>query len=167
VQLRSGISVFGGYDPATWTRDPATFVTTIGPGPSTTAVAVQGDNVTGVTIDGFTIRSGDAVVPRESAYGIVLTNSVATISGNHIIAGNGTAGSDGPAGFAGQNGTPGNAGQPGSANGPEGAGGFQIELMCFGTPIIGGTGGQGGPPGATGQNGDPGNAPNGGSGGAG
>src|SRR5207253_3790659 len=82
VQLRSGISLFGGYEAATWTRVPATFVTTIGPGPSTAAVAVQGDNVTGVTIDGFTIRSGDAMGSRESAYGIVLTGSVATISGN-------------------------------------------------------------------------------------
>src|SRR2546422_745180 len=68
VQLRSGISVYGGYDVATWTRAPATFITTIGPppGPSSSAVAVQGDNVTGVTIDGFTIRSGDASVPRQS-----------------------------------------------------------------------------------------------------
>src|SRR2546425_898648 len=74
VQLRSGISLFGGYDAATWTRAPAIFVTTIGPGPSTSVVAVQGDNVTGVTIDGFTIRSGDAVGPRESAFGMVLTN---------------------------------------------------------------------------------------------
>ncbi len=37
VQLRSGISLYGGYDPATWTRTPAKFITTIGPppGPST------------------------------------------------------------------------------------------------------------------------------------
>src|SRR5881296_2784345 len=47
VQLRSGISLYGGYDPVTWTRAPATFVTIIGPGPSPSAVAVQGDNVTG------------------------------------------------------------------------------------------------------------------------
>src|SRR3989441_2064926 len=33
VQLRSGISVYGGYDVATWTRAPATFITTIGPPP--------------------------------------------------------------------------------------------------------------------------------------
>src|SRR5205809_1043257 len=32
VQLRSGISLYGGYEAATWTRAPATFVTTIGPG---------------------------------------------------------------------------------------------------------------------------------------
>src|SRR5882724_1536572 len=122
VELRSGISLYGGYDPATWTRDPATFVTIIGPspGPSSSAVAVQGDNVTGVTIDGFTIRSGDATGPRESAYGVVLTGSVATISGNHIIAGNGVAGGAGFSGLAGQNGVAGLDGQPGSANGPEG-----------------------------------------------
>src|SRR5947208_1628862 len=123
VQLRAGISLYGGYDAATWTRVPATFVTTIAPGPSTPAVAVQGDNVTGVTIDGFTIRSGDAVSLRESAYGIVLTNSVATISGNHVIAGNGTAGTDGFTGFAGQNGVVGNDGQPERANGLAGTSG--------------------------------------------
>ena len=166
VQLRAGISLYGGYDAATWTRVPATFVTTIAPGPSTPAVAVQGDNVTGVTIDGFTIRSGDAVGLRESAYGIVLTNSVATISGNHVIAGNGTAGTDGFTGSAGQNGVVGNDGQPGSANGPEGAGGFQTTRVCSGTTLIGGTGGQGGAPGADGLSGEPG-SPNGGNGGAG
>src|SRR5207249_8491889 len=167
VQLRAGVSLYGGYDAATWTREPATLVTTIGPGPSTSAVAVQGDNVTGVTIDGFTIRSGDATLPRESAYGMVLTNSVATISGNHIVSGNGAAGRDGFAGLAGENGVAGLNGDPGSANGPEGAGGFERLLVCFGTTLIGGAGGQGGPAGASGQNGNPGNAPNGGTGGAG
>ena len=166
VQLRSGISLYGGYEAATWTRAPATFVTIIGPGPSPSAVAVQGDNVTGVTIDGFTITSGNAVGPRESAYGIVLTGSVATISGNHIIAGNGTAGTGGFTGLAGQNGVAGNDGEPGSANGPEGAGGFQTTRVCSGTTLIGGGGGQGGAPGATGLDGEPG-SPNGGNGGAG
>src|SRR5438876_120273 len=167
VQLRSGISLYGGYDPATWTRDPATFITTIGPGPSTSAVAVQGDNVTGVTIDGFTIRSGDASVPRQSAFGMLLTSSVATISGNHIIAGNGAAGRDGFSGLAGQNGVAGLDGQPGSANGPEGDGGFERLLVCLGTTLIGGAGGAGGAPGAVGQDGAPGNSPNGGAGGTG
>src|SRR5206468_2553006 len=149
VQLRAGVSLYGGYDAATWTREPATLVTTIGPGPSSSAVAVQGDNVTGVTIDGFTIRSGDATLPRESAYGMVFTNSVATISGNHIVSGNGAAGRDGFAGLAGENGVAGLNGDPGSANGPEGAGGFERLLVCFGTTLIGGAGGQGGPAGAS------------------
>src|SRR2546426_4737317 len=164
VQLRSGISLFGGYEAATWTRAPATFVTTIGPPPgaSSSAVAVQGDNVTGVTVDGFTVRSGDAVGPRESAYGMVLTNSVATISGNQIIAGNGTAGTDGFIGFPGQNGIAGFDGEPGSANGPEGDGGFETRLLCFSTALIGGTGGQGGPPGAPGPDGAPRASPHGG-----
>src|SRR6266516_72068 len=154
-----------GDDAANGTR--AAPLKTIGPGPSSSAAAVQGDNVTGVTIDGFTIRSGDAMGPRESAFGMVLTGSVATISGNHILAGNGGAGADGFAGLAGQNGIPGSDGQPGSANGTEGAGGFETSLVCLGTALIGGAGGQGGPPGATGQDGAPGNSPNGGTGGAG
>src|SRR2546427_20640 len=68
VQLRSGISVYGGYDPATWKRAPRVFIQTIGPGPAITAVAMQGGKVTGGAIDGFTLPSGDAVVSRERAY---------------------------------------------------------------------------------------------------
>src|SRR3989441_13274335 len=33
VQLSSGISLFGGYEAATWTRAPANFINTIGLGP--------------------------------------------------------------------------------------------------------------------------------------
>ncbi len=167
VELRSGISLYGGYDPATWTRDPATFITTIGPAVTDTATAVHGDSVFGITIDGFTIRSGDASVPRQSAFGILLTRSVATISGNHIISGNGAAGGGGFSGVAGQNGLAGLDGQPGSANGPEGDGGFERLLVCLGTTLIGGAGGAGGPAGAVGQDGAPGNSPNGGIGGTG
>src|SRR5437899_2574720 len=58
VQLRSGISLYGGYDPATWRRTPAKFITTIGPppGPPTSGVAVQAHSLTGGTIDGFTTK---------------------------------------------------------------------------------------------------------------
>src|SRR5438876_6230981 len=88
VQLRSGISVYGGYDPATWTRAPAISITTIGPGPAITAVAMQRDNVTGVTIDRFTIRTGEALASQESAYGTELRSSVARTSANHLVARN-------------------------------------------------------------------------------
>src|SRR6059036_1151738 len=69
VQLRSGISLYGGYEAATWTRAPATFVTTIGPGPSTSAVAVQGDNVTGVTLDGLPSRAATRSVLERAPTG--------------------------------------------------------------------------------------------------
>jgi hypothetical protein len=168
VQLRSGISLYGGYDPATWTRAPATFITTIGPGPASTALAVEGDNVVGITIDGFTIRSGDAVVTQQSAYGILLTSSVVTISGNHVIAGNGAAGLNGLSGFAGGNGVAGFDGEPGRLSGPEGAGGAGGSVSCNGAFVSGGTGGRGGPLGTEGQNGETGSGSGtGGSGGLG
>jgi hypothetical protein len=175
VQLRSGISLYGGYDPATWDRAPATFLSTIGPPPppalTETAIAVLGDSVFDLTIDGFTIRSGDAVAgggaPEQSAYGIVLTNARVTISGNHIIAGNGVAGETGFDGLAGQNGVAGSNGEPGQLGDGAGGGGTGGVLLCLGGSVSGGAGGDGGGPGADGQTGAAGSGSNPGAGGLG
>jgi hypothetical protein len=168
VQLRSGISLYGGYDPATWNRAPATFISTIGPASSGEAIAVIGDLVFNLTIDGFTIRSGDAVGPEASAYGLILTNARITISGNHIIAGNGVGGLNGFDGLAGQDGVAGSNGGPGdfggASAGPGGAGGF---IVCDGLFLNGGTGGDGGGPNDNGLAGEAGMGPSPGNGGAG
>src|SRR3989442_8676501 len=174
VQLHSGISLFGGYDPVTWNRAPA-ILSTIGPSLTQAGIGVLGDNVSGLTIDGFTIRSGDAVAggPEPSAYGIVLTNANVTISGNHIFAGNGVAGRNSFDGLAGQNGVAGSIGEAGQLGDGAGAGGTGGVLLCFGSSVSGGAGGDGGGPGAAGQTGaaggggDPGAGGGGGGGGGG
>lgn len=54
LTLASGVSVFGGYDGATWARDPSTFVTIV---QGTTARAVVAEDLTApVTLQALTIR---------------------------------------------------------------------------------------------------------------
>src|SRR5437773_1735278 len=168
IELKNGISLFGGYDPSTWVRSAAVHNTTIGPAPSDTAIAIRGDSVVGVTIDGFTISAGSAAVVEESAYGIALRSSVVTINNNLIVVGNGANGQDGSEGSAGQNGVNGFPGLDGQGDGPAGPGGPGGSRTCNGDTLTGGAGGAGG---ATGANpGDPGQSGSGlgaGAGGAG
>ena len=168
IELKNGVSLFGGYDPFTWVRTPFFHNTTIGPAPRDTAIAIHGDSVTGVTIDGFTIIAGNAPVISESAYGIVLRASVVTINNNLIVVGNGGPGQDGNAGIAGENGVDGSPGLIGFGDGAAGAGGAGGTRTCNGAPLTGGAGGAGGAPGA--NPGDPGQGgigPGAGAGGAG
>ena len=168
VQLRSGISLYGGYDPATWNRAPATFISTVGPASSGEAIAMIGDLVFNLTIDGFTIRSGNAAGPEASAYGLILTNARITISGNHIIAGDGVGGLHGFDGIAGVDGSAGSNGGPGEFGGATpGAGGAAGFIVCDGVSLNGGTGGDGGGPTDNGLAGESGLGPSPGTGGAG
>ena len=160
VNLVQGVSLFGGYDPATWNRDPATFVSTISPG-TNRAIGVMADHLFGaVTIDGFTIESGFAdngTGPGSSAYGILAINSLMIISGNHIVAHEGFGGLNGQNGTDGSPGLNGNNGGPGGVNLPPGEAGPQVSWGCFlnGNIVasIGGAGGGGGTPGSDGGNG--------------
>ncbi len=104
IELKNGVSLYGGYDPSTWARFAAVHNTTIGPAPSDTAIAIRGDSVFGVTIDGFTIIAGTAAVIEESAFGIALVSSNVTINNNLIVVGNGANAQDGSEGIAGENG---------------------------------------------------------------
>jgi len=168
IELENGISLYGGYDPSTWARFAAVHNTTIGPAPSDTAIAIRGDSVFGVTIDGFTIIAGSAAVTDESAYGIALLSSNVTINNNLIVVGNGANAQDGSEGIAGENGVNGAPGLIGQGDGPAGLGGAGGSRMCNGVTLTGGAGGAGG---ATGANpGDPGQlgfGPGAGAGGAG
>src|SRR5689334_4382965 len=123
IELKNGVSLYGGYDPSTWVRSAAVHNTTIGPAPSDTAIAILGESVSGVTIDGFTIIAGSAAVVDESAYGIALLSSNVTINNNLIVVGNGANGQDGNEGVAGETGVDGFPGGNGFGDGPAGFGG--------------------------------------------
>jgi|GEM_PF-1524038 len=170
IELKNGVSLYGGYD-STWTRFPFVHNTTIGPAPSDTAIAIRGENVSGVTVDGFTIVAGSAAVVEESAYGIALLSSNVTINNNLIVVGNGANGQDGSEGIAGETGVNGSPGFIGFDDGPAGIGGAGGSRMCNGVTLTGGAGGAGGPtganPGVAGQAGDGPGAGAGGAGGAG
>ena len=161
VNLVQGVSLFGGYDPVTWNRAPATFVSTISPG-SNRAIGVMADHLLGaVTIDGFTIESGFAdngTGLGSSAYGILAINSLMIISGNHIVAREGFGGLNGANGTDGRTGQNGFDGSPGGVNFPPGVGQQESRNGCVvnGTivAIIGGAGGDGGLPGTDGGTGE-------------
>src|SRR6266496_4467061 len=154
IELKNGISLFGGYDPSTWVRRGTVHNTTIGPAPSETAIAIRGESVSGVTIDGFTIIAGSAAVIEESAYGIALLSSNVTINNNLIAVGDGANAQDGSEGIAGENGVNGYPGLIGQGDGPNGLGGAGGSRLCNGVTLTGGAGGEGGLVGQLGSNGD-------------
>jgi len=120
VALANGVSLYGGYDPVTWERKRATNITTINGG--TTALTLN--NVSNLTIDGFSINSANAVVSGMSSYGVVMNQSSAiVISANHITAGKGANGANVTSGIAGANGGNGANGGGGTIGGSAGGAG--------------------------------------------
>jgi hypothetical protein len=125
--LRSGVSIYGGFDPVTFLRDVAAHETEINGGET----AVSGTGLSGstpVTLNGLTIRAADhTTAPEGSSIAVLLINSRdAIVSANRIIAG---AGREGSAGANGGNG----------ANGAPGA--FGINSSSFCSDLAGGAGG--------------------------
>ncbi|HEV8303397.1 MAG TPA: Ig-like domain-containing protein [Gemmatimonadales bacterium] len=150
--LRSGVSLYGGYD-ARWLRNPEGSITRVVGGNK----AIVGASVSNVTIDGFVIESADAVQPGESSYGIFLTNVASIkISGNQITAGRGAAGSIGANGADGPAGASGAGGENGSCNtdayGFGGNGGWGGVFINPPPGVNGGAGGHGGRGGLEGDN---------------
>ncbi len=93
--LQSRVSLFGGYDGATWQRNPAQHVSQI----LSTAEypTVDGVHVDSLTLDGFTIRSPDQTTLGVSSICVRIagrSNGV-VISNNILIAGRGADGADG------------------------------------------------------------------------
>ncbi|MEW5797183.1 MAG: hypothetical protein AB1772_12615, partial [Candidatus Zixiibacteriota bacterium] len=89
LNLDSKVGLFGGYKNGTFTRDLANAVTTINGGP----MAVRVGDADSVSIDGFTIRSADAVAAGGSSIAISLHNATGiVITNNQIQAGKGAAG---------------------------------------------------------------------------
>lgn len=168
VALANRVSIYGGFLHGTWERDRASYQTSIQGG----TIALEGNGVGEVVIDGLTITSANAIIPGESSCGVHLKYSSVTLKDCIITAGNGAGGIDGTdVAVRAANGTAGSAGGWGSSDrysedpvtiGVGGAGGASDIGRSGGW---GGTGGFGevyaGQPGGEGRIGTP-----GGSGGA-
>ncbi len=137
LTLRSRVSVYGGFDPATWQRD----VEANRPVVSGDAVAVHGVISNSLTVEGLEIVAADATGTGASSIAVFLDNSAdVTLRRNILTAGAGTAGGNGSGGSAGNRGSKGGSGSnptslciPGS---PGGSGGSSY--------TSGGKGGSGG-----------------------
>jgi hypothetical protein len=113
VTLASAIHLYGGFDPSTWSRDPAMFTTVLSGGTK----GVIGESVTGAVLDGLSVNGSNAVGPGASGYGVYLANCAAIrIAYCSILAGNGTAGTAEANGTTGSNGYSGAPGSPGCEN---------------------------------------------------
>ena len=185
VTLRSRVSIYGGFDPATWNRDLAAFRPVIQGGPT----AMQGTQANALTLEGLEIAAANAADSGQSSVGIALENSAdVVIRMNRILAGmgftshRGAKGGDGRAGSKGGDGTNSGfctppraggggggstvSGRTGGAGGNGGAlGGFDGDDGANSGGGAGGSGGSTGSQGTTGTGGDA--ATEGGSGGAG
>ena len=148
-QAGTGVGIYGGYDPSTWSRSNACCTKVIG-----APQAVVASGVTGVVLQLLTLV-GDALTgtsPQDrSVYGIRAVGSELTLQGDMIDANSGlagAAGTDGAAGAPGGSGTVGGAACDSTAHAVGGKGGLGAD------GLHGGTGGSGGGPdesGAAGQ----------------
>jgi hypothetical protein len=145
VALASNVSIYGGYDPATWLRDPFNQETKL----TGSTRPVVGTNIVGATLDGLTVEAAPAVLPGDSSYGVLLLNAQGVlVQNNVVVAGSGAAGSPGADGASGRNGSPGGPGNPGC----EDSGGLCSGCSrpaggTAGQSPIGSVGGTGGRPG--------------------
>ncbi len=141
VILANGVSIFGGFDPATWVRD--SFKSSATPSYTTTiqggAIAIDGNGVKDLVVEGLTITSANAATAGEGSYGVRLINSAIDIKNCSITAGNGAPGQDGTSGTNGSAGDNGQSGEQGDGvifTYADGGGG--------GTGVNGNNGGRGG-----------------------
>lgn len=155
VQIRSGVSVYGSFDPRNnWLQTPTN--STIIQGAATAVLA--SNLMTETRLEGLHILSSVARTPGESSYGVRVLGGTAAliISSNQISASSGADGASGIDGAKGADGDAGGHGGDGScdANTFGGFGGVGGISECS---RIGGAGGQGGDyganPGQTGGNG--------------
>ena len=142
LTLRSRVSLYGGFDPADWSRD----VDAHRPLVSGAAVAVRGEASNDLTVEGLEILAADAAGTGESSVGVLLKESTGVrLARNVIVSG---AGTQGAAGAKGGNGD----------RGDDGGRGSDAKAFCSGTAGGGGgvdyrDGGRGGNGGALGSHG--------------
>jgi hypothetical protein len=189
VTVTSGITIEGGFDPATWVQSAST-VTTVSGAPQ----AVYADGATGVILENLTLDGNPPAGSGQTAYGVrAIDGSALTLDNVTVSAAAGSDGASGSTGAPGAVGGTGTAGGNGSTSdcgsggpggtsdaGPGGRGGDggcnagDGAVGTTGTSVVleaGGTGGAAGmnPADMNGGNGDPGTdadmAANGGGGG--
>ncbi|HJR67302.1 MAG TPA: Ig-like domain-containing protein [Gemmatimonadaceae bacterium] len=138
IGLQTGVSIYGGYQNATWLRDPMEFPVTLIGGQN--MITVIGLNASNVIIDGMRIRTPhEATATGLSVHTIFLNQTQdITITNSEITAGNALGGSGGQFGANGVQGRPGDTG---------------ANAVCSATPTggEGGSAGQPGPPSAGSQ----------------
>jgi hypothetical protein len=146
LDLASGVSITGGFDPATW--HPSLFETRYY---ATTSVAAQATGLTLPTkLEQIQLAAANATVPGESSYALLVSSSSTHLAvvRSALMAGAGASGLAGASGSLGASGSNGLIGHPGCENStllcsscsrpPGGAGG---------SSACGRSGGVGGPPG--------------------
>ena len=110
LTLVTGVSIYGGFDSATWVRNPLSSVTSVLGGTR----VIQGIGVSGLTVNGLSVVSATATAPGDSSYGFFLVSSTGIkVTNNHIAVGAGAAGGRGFSGPGGSNGARGNGGSTG------------------------------------------------------
>lgn len=125
IVLRSGTSVYGGFDDTDWRRD----VTASRPVIQGERTAMWGMEANDLTIEGLEIFAADGDDPGESSVGVFLHNSSGVLlRHNRIMAGAGGAGRVGTAG-------------PNGRSGHDGFDGTDAGTCSTSTPKAGGSGG--------------------------
>jgi hypothetical protein len=165
VTVADGISLYGGYDPATWARNATNNSVISGGSVGNDLVGVRVTNLAQTTrVDGLVINVGNATIPSASVYGVHVAGTGANLTLSRLRVttgrgGDGLGGTSGSGGAAGGGGSVGSTGCDGcSANGGGGAGG----ASTCGRP-----GGNGGPGGYDNAGGGTGQQPTGGATGGG
>lgn len=134
LTLADGVSIYGGFLHTTWERDTVSFRSSVQGG----TIAVDGNGVNDLVIDGLSITSASATIAGAGSYAVRLISSSVEFNNCIITAGNGAPGQDGTDGTDGQAGGSGGNGQNGDEDGAGGAGG------SGGTGYNGNSGGGGG-----------------------
>jgi|GEM_PF-6911818 len=184
VNLESGVSIYGGYDPLTWERDIEANRTSVVGDENRTVIAQNLEAA--VTMQGFTVEGASYQFDSQSSYAIWVRDTpdgLLTIDSCEVRAGDagaGDAGEPGTAGDTGGNGAPGSGASGGAggastcgANGGIGGSAFDCGSNPGGDGLNGGDGTAVGVGGAPGQNqcggcsDEGGNASGGGNGGVG
>lgn len=163
INLRGGISMRGGYDPVSWTRDMSMYRTVL-VGASDVPV-IHGYHQSSIIVDGFVIKAAHGTEvsdnnPGNSSVAVALDSCFAvTFSNDSVVVGNASAGGNGSAG---NDGTPAGGGSSGANGGicPNAGGSGSTDGFYWG-----GNGANGGA--AGGFSGTPGEGPDGGGGGSG
>src|SRR5688500_1472416 len=138
IGLQTGVSIYGGFQSATWLRDPMQFPVSLTGGSN--MITVLGLNASNVIIDGMRIRTPHEATATGLSVHTVFLNQTQniTITNSEITAGSALGGSGGQFGALGVQGRPGDTG---------------ADAVCAATPTggAGGAAGQPGPPSAGSQ----------------